>query len=321
MFCSLRKIGITLALLSAFLGIVGVRPVSALSIAPALFEVQGLPGETKTITIQITNDENQPVQIVPQIQKFLPLGTEGQQQFLPPTDVSGLPTWTYIDGVGSWLQPAEKRNITIELRLPTDAPNGGQYEAIFFSTQAVTAGSEKSGFRSRVGALVLLTIGDPKASRLQVTNWQLLGAGTREALDGAVQVTLRNTGVTHIAPTGTVMVRNVFGTLVKQIALNPVNGRILPTSDRSFTVALGQDNTIGTGFWAGVLHEVSAFGLGPYTVTLEGVERLDQSPAPLRLAVFPWRLLVVFLVVVMVIVGLLRWYRSRLIRRWHERAD
>lgn len=311
-------------LVAGFFVVSGAKPASALSIAPAVFEVQGLSGETKTFSIQVTNDEDRPVQIVPEIQKFLPLGTTGQQQFLPPTDLSGLPTWTYIDGANSWLQPLERRNVTVQVRIPTDAPSGGQYEAIFFSTQGADATNGASGFRSRVGALVLLTVGDVNAARLQVTDWRLSGSGTREALDETIQVTLRNTGTTHIAPTGTLMIRNIFGTAVKQVALNPTGGRILPTSERSFSISLGvqnEQNEATKSIWSGISHEFSAFGFGPYTVSLEGVDRLEHQPAPLRFFVMPWKLLALLLGVLVVITSSFYGYRAYLIRRWHGRAD
>jgi hypothetical protein len=311
-----------------FLGVAGAAllfvaadsAVQALSLAPSIIEEQVNPGETKTISILITNDETRPLRVYPSIQKFLPLGTMGQQQFLPPSDVEGLPSWTFVGANDHVLQPGEKENLTVQIRVPTDAPQGGMYEALFFSAQPpVEEGRPSIGLRSRVGALVLLTIGKGSETELHLTDWRLLSSANEDGLRGAVHVVLKNSGRTHVVPKGNVVIRGMFGGEVVRLPLNAEGGRVLPASERGFDVVFGPVASPRT-FVEGLKGELAALGFGRYTLSLEGVEGLKSVPAPLVVMVVPWRLLGVGIVGILLILGAFRWYRRRIIQALQKRT-
>ncbi len=300
------------AILALGLGFGWVSSVQALSLAPSILEVQANPGETKTVVVSLTNDESEPVRIESTIQKFLPLGTGGQQQFLSPEDTSGLPSWTFVGAIPGGLQPGEKQNVTIQIRVPAEAPTGGAYEAIFFSGRPLTEVAVGAvGLRSKIGALILLTVGDATQAELAVSDWRLLEAGTHSSLSGTAQLTLKNVGRTHTTPRGELVVRNMFGGVVSRMPLNPLNARILPSSERVFEVSFGSEASPG---WFGRLkNELVAFGVGRYELTLEGVEGLSQME-PLRIVVLPWYLFGSGALVLLLLVFSFRAYRSYLIK-------
>lgn len=286
--------------------------VQALSLAPSILEVQANPGETKTVVVSLLNDESEPVRIESTIQKFIPLGTGGQQQFLSPEDTSGLPSWTFVGGVTGGLQPGEKQNVTIQIRVPSEAPVGGAYEAVFFSARPlaeVTAGTV--GLRSKIGVLILLTVGDATQAELAVSDWRLLETGTRPSLSGTAQITLKNVGRTHTTPKGELVVRNMFGGVVSRVPMNPLNARILPASERTFEASFGEE-TSSRG-WGRLKNELAAFGMGRYEITLEGVDGLLQTE-PLRIVVLPWRVIGSGALLLLLLVVAFRLYRSYLIK-------
>lgn len=285
---------------------------NALSLAPSILEVQLNPGETKTVAVQVTNDEALPLKLYPSIQKFVPLGTEGQQQFLSPTDVEGLPSWTFVGVSDRVLQPGETQMVPIEIRIPADVAEGGAYEAIFFSAQPPVAGQGSVGIRSRIGVLVLVTIGTPATTELTVTDWRLENPGQRVALQGIVQVKLKNVGRTHVIPRGELVIRGTFGDEVARLPLNSMDARVLPASERAFEIRFGASE--GRSQMSGIREELGSFGLGRYTISLEGVTGVRSLPAPLSFMVVPWRTLAVLFGGVLVVGLSFSLYRRRLIR-------
>jgi hypothetical protein len=289
-----------------------VSSVQALSLAPSILEIQANPGETKTVVVSLTNDESEPVRIESTIQKFIPLGTGGQQQFLSPEDTSGLPSWTFVGAIAGGLQPGERQNVTIQIRVPSDASRGGAYEAIFFSARPLaeaTAGTV--GLRSKIGALILLTVGDTTQAELAVSDWRLLEAGTQSSLSGTARLTLKNVGRTHATPKGELVVRNMLGGVVLRLPVNPLNARILPASERTFEVSFGSEASSG---WMGQLkNELVAFGVGRYQISLEGMDGLSQGES-LQMTVLPWRVIGSGALLVLLLVCAFRLYRSYLIK-------
>ncbi|MBP9761993.1 hypothetical protein KBD34_00055 [Patescibacteria group bacterium] len=292
-----------------------VPTVSALTISPPILELQANPGETKTATITLTNDEGQPIHVYPSIQKFLPLGTNGQQQFLPPDDLDGLPSWTFLDGADRILETNEKQTVTMEIRVPTDAQSGGMYEAVFFSSEPpLSLPGVRVGVRSRIGALVLLTVGDAKEIRLAATDWRWLSESVSDSLRGTVRLTLRNTGGTHTVPTGEIVARDLFGRVVGRWPINPAGSRILPASERTFEQSIGGESM------GGFSRELTALGLGRYQLSLEGVNGLTVVPEALSVVVFPWRVVSAICLLLIGLFVAFRVYRSRLIRAMQTRS-
>lgn len=298
-----------------------VPAANALSVSPSVIEERLQPGESKILSLTVVNDEKEPVQLYVTLQKFLPLGTGGQQQFLPPSDVDGLPSWTFISVPDTPLKPGEKRNIPVQLRVPLETSQGGVYEAIFLSTQRPAGVDEPNiGLRSRIGVLVLLQVGNPAKAVLRLTDWRWDEVMRMSSLRGRAYVTLLNAGINHVRPTGELVVRNMWGRVVTRVSLNPDAVRVLPASERTFEVKIG--SVLQTdGWWDAVLDELTFFGLGSYTISLEQVDGLDAVPSPLRVSVWPRRILVSGLVLLGMLLVALRLYRSWLMRRLGARSS
>ena len=299
----------------------GASTAQALSLSPAIIETQMNPGETRTVPLSVTNDETVPIQLYASLQKFLPLGTQGQQRFLPPEDIEGLPSWTFVSVENTPLKPGETRVIPIQFRVPLDARQGGAYEAIFLSTQPPKGltNQKNIGIRSRIGALVLLSVGDIGKTELQVTDWHLEEPLQSHVLGGSVRVTLQNNGRTHVHPKGALVIRNAFGREVERVALNADMGRVLPASERTFDVKFGVEHRTG-GIINLLLDELRGFGMGTYTISLELTEGVSTPPAVLRISIWSWHVLIPPFMLLVTLFVLFRLYRARLIRSWQSRT-
>lgn len=290
-----------------------VQSAHALSLSPSIVELQANPGETKTVTLTLTNDETEPLQITASIQKFLPLGTGGQQQFLPPEDLAGIPSWTFVGLTDQLLRPGEKRNVPIQIRVPADALSEGAYEAIFFSGTSISerAGANV-GLRSRIGTLVLLTVGGDTRTEIAISEWGMKSGTKSSSLSGVVQMRFVNKGRTHVVPRGDLVIRSMTGRVVQRLPMNALGVRILPGSERLFEISFGANDA---GSWVEAWkQELTFFGVGRYTFSIEGVAGLVQEPSALSIDVFPWRLATT-VVLLLTVGGVVFWlYRRYLIR-------
>lgn len=308
--------GVALALIGCF-----ANPMSAgaIAITPALIEASAAPGQYASFTITLTNDEPESRTILPTIQKFIPLGTDGRQTFLPPEDRTGLPNWTLMDSTGITLRPGERRAFLARIQVPTDATPGGRYEAIFFSSEPMIQIEQANvGFRSRIGALVLFTVEGDVPTRLAISQFRLADTNTQTSLSGVATVRLHNDGVGHIVPEGSVVIRNLFGKIVARYPINPKKSHLLPASDRDFQVAFGTQ-VKSSGWIRSTIEELSNFGLGRYSITVEGVQHQALSVAALPLTVVPWHTGVTLVALLFVLFIAFRLYRARLIRAMQSR--
>lgn len=308
----IQSFGICLCLLAG--SAVSIHSAHAVSITPALIEASAAPGEIASFSITVLNDEQEPRAILPTIQKFIPLGTDGRQQFLPAEDVSGLPSWTLIDTTNLILQPGERRPVNIRVQVPAEAVPGGRYQAVFFSSVPVGQGAQANvGFQARIGALVFFTVKGDVPTRLTIARFALADTGTQTNLSGSASVKIHNDGMGHVVPEGFLVIRNWFGRVVARYPINADNKRVLPASDRELQAKFG-DQAKREGWVGSTLDEITNFGLGRYTFTIEGVQHQSATVPAIGIFILPWHLGVTALAFLAAVLLILRLYRARLIR-------
>jgi hypothetical protein len=268
-------------------------PTFAFTVRPAILELQGKPGQTIETMLMLQNEEGETRDFFVSIQKFIPLGEQGQQQFLPPEETSGLPSWTYVDRPVVRLLPGEKTSYHVAIRLPNDASAGGHYAAIFFSTQRPGArGEQQVGLGARTGVLLLVTVDGSAKADIRVKDFTLVQDATKKSFD----VLLENAGTLHATPRAELRVKNIFGSTIAVLDANREHGRILPGSLRRLV----------TGWEPGFL-------FGPYTAELHVAFSDTEAPviATLHFSEWPMRGWYIFIGTVASLIVL-----SILFRRW-----
>ncbi|KAA0206698.1 hypothetical protein EDM68_01165 [Candidatus Uhrbacteria bacterium] len=276
-----------------------VPHASALTVHPAIQDIEIDPGQTETRTVTLENDEATVQTYVFSIQKFVPKGEFGQQQFLDSSDMSGLPEWMYVDRSEVTLAPGQALSLPITIRAPEDANAGGYYAALFLSrTQAA---GEELAMLPRVGILFFVRVSGPAIERLILEDFATDSDSSYAHLPVGFRVSILNEGNVHLAPEGTITVRNAFGSTVAKLRVNAEGGNILPDSRRVYRVAwIKGPVPEGGGYWQGLLRELSNFAFGPYRATLE--LRGDGFAQPMRseiaFSVWPWRTFVALVALV-----------------------
>lgn len=265
----------------------------AVAIGPTLFDFSADPGQSIEAGLTIRNDEAQPRTYFLQLQKFIPKGENGQQEFLPLRDTSGLPSWIFLSMPAVTLNPGQSIEVPFSIRIPQGTPSGSYYAALFATGLSENTGSNSgTGLTARVGALIFLTVQGTLTEKVRFMDFQRTSDGVLSHLPVGFVVALRNEGNTYVTPVGTVEIKNLLVGKPHQATLNTERGKILPASTRRVLAEWTRRTPKeASGFFHEVREEWSNFGLGLYRAQLKLEMRGLTGEAPtLYFWVLPWRL-------------------------------
>lgn len=267
----------------------------AFTVSPAIIEVTVPAGASQVAYVGVENDSDVARAYVFSIQKFIPKGESGQQEFLPVSETGGLPEWMHLDRASLVLQPHERINLPVAIRVPQDARPGGYYAALFFSEDAaLPTGGDAVTAIARTGVLFLVTVpGDARAD-LRLRSFEIESQqGNR--LPISFRTVLENHGGLHTTPKGVIRVRNMFGSDVAKLDLNPDGARVLPSAARRFSATWSKGEVKDDGsFLTELGNEWRNFAFGKYEARLS-VEGMDEAPV-VAFYIWPWRVLLVALI-------------------------
>ncbi|MCC7357457.1 hypothetical protein IT408_03030 [Candidatus Uhrbacteria bacterium] len=282
-----------------------VRPASALTVSPTIFDETTNPGSSLKGTITLTNETDAPQTYYTSVQNFVAEGEDGRQKFLSETDKTGLATWLKPGVPSLSLKAGESRDVSWSLDLPSSAEPGGHYAAVFFSTQPPSETGVTVGIGAKLGVLFLVNVnGEVKENAViesfRVTEGDSAFGGVQTSflshIPADFELRIRNQGSVHLKPSGTIDIQSIFGRKAASVNVNPLDSKILPNSIRRVRSVWGPtDLSKDTGFVQGLKNEWRGFAFGRYTAKAQveyglSKQRLD---ATVSFWVFPWRLVLV----------------------------
>ena len=212
-----------------------------LTVSPPLKELTIKPGQSEKVKIKLTNPTSSVLEIYPSVVDFTSKDESGDPQFLMDEEKS--PTYSlssWVSFAQSKIALAEKQIVEWEytISVPDNGGAGGHYGAIMFSNKPPSEQTSVNqvGIASMVASLVLVTVpGDIKE------NAYLSEFSTNKlyysSLPVDITTKISNIGNTHVAPTGKLAIKSMFGTKVAEFQLNDEKGRILPEATRSFATS------------------------------------------------------------------------------------
>lgn len=299
----------------------------ALTISPPLVDRTMDPGQSEQGTIILINDTNQEQTFYASVQKFIAKGEEGQQEYLDETDSSGLPSWIALDQKSIILAAGEKRDFKWSIDLPKDAEPGGHYATIFFSTKANDENGKAVGVGGKLGVLFLVNVNGNIKESADVESFNLIAKSQDPAnakmissinhLPAYFELRVKNSGSVHITPTGQIDIYNTFGSKVTSVPVNPKNNKVLPNSIRKIDSSWGEAGaTEATGFINNLKAEWSGFAVGRYTAKVDAKYGTQNQPlnADVSFWVFPWRLGLMALLLLIALLVVLKLYNAMVIK-------
>ncbi|MFH1620506.1 MAG: hypothetical protein ABIB04_00280 [Patescibacteria group bacterium] len=294
------------------------KAAMAITISPVLFDYTLDPGASTQDAIRVTNDSDQRQTYYLSVQNFVAVGEEGKQEYLPEEDISGLVSWMNLDQKSLTLDARQSGDFNWMIKLPDDAEPGGHYASVFFSTTPDTENNTAVGVGAKTGVLFLVNVnGDIKESA-DVESFKVLSRhGFLNRLPVDFEIRVKNQGNVHLKPSGNIAINNLFGNKVASIPVNPNDSRVLPNSIRKVYSTWGPKETEGPkGFFQELAAEWKGFGIGKYKANAEILygNRGEKMNSTVSFWVFPWRLAVVALTLLLLLIVLFKGYNKLIVK-------
>lgn len=304
----------------------------ALTITPIRYEISGNPGETLTEKMTLVNETKKAQVFYASFANFEAQGDTGSPTFVDPKDDLG--TWITTSEASVNLPAGTQKEIEFKIKIPKDAEPGGHFAAIFWGTSPGGAAPGQVSIGTKTGLLILLSVNGDIRESAGLVDFQLHNNDHfYKMLPVGFQYRFSNQGGDRVKPTGSVVIRSIFGWVAKKVNANPFDGNVLPGTTRKFNPEWSKRDSVVTkeqeltrgeqySFKKAVSDEWHNFALGIFqakVVAKFGVTDQVAKSKAVYFVVFPWELLLVIIIigipVFFILRGLLRRYNRGVIRR------
>lgn len=210
----------------------------SLGISPPLTEIMIQPGKDFSQIYQLTNEGPQTI-IIPKIVPFTTNDDFGNVKLLEKYNhnLDDYPSWFKIvdpklnSNNAFLLPPGAKKNVTMEIAVPENAPEGDYYLTLLFETDnSGLIGGDISSVNAKIGTNILLTVskdGNP-TQKAKVSEFSApLISDSFKPIN--YKVVIANTGSAFFKPVGKIIIKPFLGK-EKVIEIAPQN--ILASSER-----------------------------------------------------------------------------------------
>lgn len=303
----------------------------ALTITPIRYEIAGDPGQVLTQKMGLVNETKNTQTFYASFANFEAQGDTGSPTF---TDAKeGLATWITTEQASITLAPGAQKELEFKIAIPNDAEPGGYFAAIFWGTSPGGAPGQVS-IGAKTGMLILLSVNGDVREQAGLVDFALHNdKHFYKKLPVGFQYRFSNQGGDRVKPTGSVVIRSLFGWVVKKVDANPFDGNVLPGTTRKFTPEWAKRDSVDVrdeetarnesySFKKEVKDQWNNFAVGIFrarvVATFGTTDQVAKSKA-LYFVVFPWELLLVITALAIptffIFRTLLRRYNRRIIMR------
>jgi len=289
-------------------------PVQALTVSPPRIEVFTDAGKIYEGKFLLLNEQLEEKTFYSTFENFESKGEEGTPSFTIATE--GLATWIEAPSQIT-LKGGEQKEIKYKIRVPNNTENGGYFAAIFWGTSPPQQqGGTQVSVGAKVGILILLRVGENISE-----GGGLLEFSTKDnkrfftSLPISFIYRFKNQGGDRLKPIGELKIKNSIGLTAAELLANPSEGNILPGSIRKFTVDWEpkiEDQELkenAEGFFQIAKKQWQDFTFGIYKAKLSleyGRKVKETAQDSYYFFVFPWQLLSLLVIVIVVAGYILR---------------
>jgi len=244
LFLSALTLSILLAALSPAAYAIGVTPLRGI--------YKAAPGETVegSVIAQNTGDAEQLI-VLTKSDFFV--GEDESMQFIPEVkedNMYSMQNWIEFPENNVLTQPGGGAELKYTITVPADAASHAYYAAIFVQGKSPTAAEGSVSVGASVAHLVLLEVTGDLKSELTFKNFSLTAiepdpeqaAAERAKNEARFETLVHNTGNTHTAPDGKIVIYNADKTAKEEILLNKDSYNAMPERDKTLTNKLDYTN-------------------------------------------------------------------------------
>jgi len=208
---------------------------SALALAPALIKIDGEAGESFIQKVTLYNDVNKKIILYPSLENFKPHPETGAPVYLGNTDINAAASWIQLNSNALEINPGEKKDIILNIKISELAEPGGHYAALFWSDEPNTGAVNTA---NRIAQIFFFSVKGEVKESLQLVNF------TKKINNNLVtfDLNLENNGNIHLEPSGEIKIFNWKKELMVAEVINPLKQNILPQSRRVFNTSWSKNN-------------------------------------------------------------------------------
>lgn len=324
----MKKFFLALMFGMGILFFLNINSVDAIALQTLKIEQEVVPGGQIATVIKLFNDQEAPLVIYPSIEGFTDSGDEtGNPTFMPiDSDINDLPNWIIFNEEKYVIPVGERIEVPIVIDIPKNAEPGGHYATIFFSS--VPTGSDNGTVQlgSRIGTLVILDVEGEVYEEVNLLSFQTKDEQKSfNHLPILFETRLENKGNVHVKPSGSIVIKNIFGMTAVELEFNSQDGNILPKTIRKYSdLWIKDDSSLDNeGFFGRLSMEWNNFALGYYraSVDMEVGRNVDHRlEASYGFWVWPWRVLLIAVVLLIVLLLVFKIYHQWIVGLAYQKA-
>lgn len=204
-----------------------------LSVSPPLFDIQLEPAQETALPIRLKNSGDEQLSISITAQDFAYGNTQQENYF--PLNLSQQPanitSWLGFSENQVSLEKDQVKTIIVTLKAPPEAPAGGYYGMVAFTTQELQATPGiGTAIRGQVNTLLLASMGEESSRIGKLNNLQTFFYNLQEKIPVSFEV--HSLGTTHLIPILSVNLYDWLGDKVSEVT--PKIHPILPNFGRRY---------------------------------------------------------------------------------------
>lgn len=276
-----------------------------LQISPVLINLNADPGKIYTLKLSVLNTTTGDLVFKSSVNDFKAKDETGTPEILlsnPLPDSASLVSW--VQPLGEIpLKSKQTKDLLVRVVVPPNAEAGGHYGVIRFSGTPPGQKQNSVSLAASAGTLLLVRVSGNINESLSFKQFFTASNGKQTGWFEHGPITfverVTNNGNVHLAPQGTVTVKNMFGKKVADLKVNEKNGFILPNSTRRY-----EQN----------LDKKGMFGRYTASVNLTYGTHGQILTSSLSFWVIPWKIVLIIIVIIALLVFLI----TRLVKRYNR---
>ncbi|TAL49869.1 hypothetical protein EPN81_04395 [Patescibacteria group bacterium] len=272
----------------------------AAAVSPSVIELSSPDGKVINSSFTIFNTRASEQVYFLDLLAFEPNSQDGTPVFTPDTsDQNEFLSWIHFPVREVPVPAQSKVEVPFTVVIPDDEASGSYYGAVTVSTApSDVVASNGATIEAKTAILVFLTVEGETVEKLELLDFSATQSDASLPF-GTFQYRLQNQGNVHLMPVGEITLTGLFGQTVGVLNANEAQGRILPSSTRTYEVTFNGD----TSWFAAAGYQLRHLAIGPVTVdvTLTYGET-GTLEAQTIVWVMPWQLMSLLVMGILVVV-------------------
>lgn len=231
---------IAISVLCAFTLLLSPTLIRAAAISPSIVELTSLPGETVESSFTILNTGVSEQTYFLELLAFEPGEEDGAPVFTPgQINENSFLSWLKFPIREVSVPELSKVDVPFSIIVPDDIPAGSYYGAITVSTAPTDIVATNGAIiEAKTAILVFLNVRGETTEKLELLDFMIDQTDSTLPF-GTLRYRVQNQGNVYLTPVGNVRLIGLFGQEIASLNANESEGRVLPSSTRTYEISFG----------------------------------------------------------------------------------